>query len=315
MRIQLVTYRGYDGHVAQDTVNEFQKVISSDGVGVQQTSNLTRVFSQAVLKLMPRRLKLLSLYKRKDLKKFCIIIGYEFQKCLIPFLYNSDNSLYVFDAWPAYQDRIENFIRSANVRNVFFSSRHAAELFAAKGLDCKMTWVPEAITISNYRFEEYSKKDISVLAFGRRYDDYHNKIVDRLQAENITYLYEKVKKAIVFPTREDFVDGLARTKISICVPSSITHPEKAGKISTMTIRYLQSMASKCLIVGLMPDEMRPLFDYMPIIEIDMAKPAEQLLDILNNFDRYIPLIEKNYAYIHDHHTWKHRWETIKRTLI
>ena len=314
MRIQLVRYKGYDGHVAQDTVNEFQNVIVSDKVGVQDTSNLTRVFSQAVLRVMPHRLRLLSLYKRRGVKKFCIIIGHEFQKCLIPFLYNQDNSLYVFDAWPAYQDRIENFIRSAGVRNVFFSSRYATEFFAAKGLPCRMTWVPEAITISNYRFEDYSHKDISVLAFGRRYDEYHDQIAHRLEQENITYLYEKVIKAIVFPTREDFIDGLARTKISICVPSSITHPEKAGKISTMTIRYLQSMASKCLIVGYMPDEMRPLFDYIPIVEIDMSSPAEQLISILQSFDRYIPLIERNYAYIRDHHTWEHRWNTIKTAL-
>lgn len=314
MHIQLVRYRGYEGHVAQDTVNEFQNVIISDKVDVEDTSNLTRIFSQAVLRLMPRRLGSLALYKRKGVKKFCIIVGHEFQKCLIPFLYNRDNSLYVFDAWPAYQDRIENFIRSTGVRNVFFSSRYATELFAAKGLDCKMTWVPEAITISDYRFKDYAEKDISVLAFGRRYDEYHNKIVGRLQQENISYLYEKVKKAIVFPTREDFIDGLARTKISICVPSSITHPEKAGKISTMTIRYLQSMASKCLIVGYMPDEMRPLFDYIPIVEIDMSSPAEQLISILRNFDRYIPLIERNYAYIREHHTWEHRWTMIRAAL-
>ena len=177
-----------------------------------------------------------------------------------------------------------------------------------------MTWVPEAITMSDYHFQDYSRKDISVLAFGRRYDEYHDRIVDRLEQENISYLYEKVKKAIVFPTREAFIDGLARTKISICVPSSITHPEKAGKISTMTIRYLQSMASKCLIVGYMPDEMKPLFDYIPIVEIDMSSPAEQLIGILRNFDRYIPLIEKNYAYIQSHHTWEHRWNSIKTAL-
>lgn len=314
MRIRLVTYRGYSGHVAQDTVNEFQKVILDDGATVETTANITRVFSQALLRLVPRRLNLLSFYKKKGVAKICIIVGHEFQKCLVPFLYNADNNLYVFDAWPAYQDRIENFIRITSVRNVFFSSRYATELFGAKGLDCKMTWVPEAITLANYRYKEYAQKDISVLAFGRRFDAYHDKIVDPLEKENISYLYEKVKKEIVFPTREGFIDGLARTKISICVPSSITHPEKAGKISTMTIRYLQSMASKCLIVGYMPDEMKMLFDYMPIIEIDMTNPAVQLVDILLNFDRYIPLIEKNYIYIQQHHTWEHRWKMIRAAL-
>ena len=311
MRTELVIYKGYSGHVAQDTVNEFQQAIIADAVDIKATSNMTRVFGQVILKFIPGKLRLFSLRRRRNVRDFCIIIGHEFQKCVLTFLNNDHNSLYVFDAWPAYQDRIENFVRAARVKNVFFSSRYATDLFAGKGLDCKMTWVPEAINMNNYRFENVSRKDIAVLAFGRRYDAYHEKIVGRLAENNIPYLYEKVKKEIVFPTRESFVDGLARTKISICVPSSITHPEKAGSISTMTIRYLQSMASKALIVGIMPEEMKGLFDYTPIIEIDMNDPAGQLLDILANYERYIPLIEKNYNYVRQHHTWEHRWEMIR----
>src|ERR1700744_3293530 len=121
MRILLVTYKGYKGHVAQDTVNEFQKVIIRDGVGIETTANFTRIFNHATLRLIPRHFQWLSLYKRKGVKKFCIVIGPEFRKCLIPFLYNNDNSLYIFDAWPANQKAIEHFIRVARVRNVFFS--------------------------------------------------------------------------------------------------------------------------------------------------------------------------------------------------
>lgn len=309
-----MTYKGYTGHVAQDTVNEFQQVIINDGVETRSTSNPIRILSQALLRFMPGHLRRFSFYKRKGVKEFCIIVGKEFQKCLLPFLYNADNSLYIFDAWPTYQDRIENFIRATRVKNIFFSSRCATEIFSAKKLDCRIAWVPEGITVSDYRSIGYRQKDIGVLAFGRRYDAYHEKIVGRLEEQRVTYLYEKIKKEIVFPTRKEFIDGLARTKISICVPSSISHPEKAGKISTMTIRYLQSMASKCLIVGYMPDEMRMLFDYMPIVEIDNADPAGQLLDILKDFDSYIPFIEKNYAYIREHHTWERRWQAIRAML-
>jgi hypothetical protein len=314
MRTILVTYKGYSGYVAQDTVNEFQKVILATGVEQETTPNFTRLVSHVFLRMIPRRLSLLSLYKKNGVRKFCIIVGHEFQKCLFSFLNNAANYLYIFDAWPAYQDWIAYFIHTMRVRHVFFSSRSATELFSAKGLNCTFTWIPEAITPDDYRFAPYTQKDISVLAFGRRYDEYHDAIVDRLAQENITYLYEKVKAELVFRSREEFIDGLARTRISICVPSSITHPEKSGGISTMTMRYLQSMASKALIVGYMPEEMKTLFDYMPIVEIDKYAPAEQLLAILNDFDQYIPLIERNYAYIQQHHTWEHRWATIRQAL-
>ncbi len=168
--------------------------------------------------------------------------------------------------------------------------------------------------MADYRFRDYSRKDIDVLAFGRKYDQHHEQVVDDLEESGFTYLYEKQKGDIVFKDRLAFIDGLARTKISICVPSNITHPERSGTISTMTIRYLQSMASKTLIVGIMPEEMKLLFDYTPIIPIDMDCPAGQLTAILKDFDRDIPLIERNYAFIREHHTWAHRWNSIRQVM-
>ena len=111
------------------------------------------------------------------------------------------------------------------------------------------------------------------------------------------------------------MDGLARSRISICVPSNITHPARAGDVETMTIRYLQSMVSKCLVVGYAPKEMIELFGYNPVVEIDMENPADQLLDILNNFVKYTPLIEKNYNSVLKNHTWRQRWTEIADVIF
>ncbi len=66
------------------------------------------------------------------------------------------------------------------------------------------------------------------------------------------------------------------------------------------------MASKCLIVGVLPREMEILFDYCPIIEIDSENPEHQILEILNNYESYLPLIEKNYKNVCNEHTWVNR---------
>jgi hypothetical protein len=252
--------------------------------------------------------------KSRHTHKFCIVMGLEFYKCFLAFLFNRDNSIYFFDAWTANHTRIEAFIRLMRLKNVFFSSNQVTEIFKAKQLDCHFQWVPEGVNLSDYRFRCYSRKDIDVLAFGRKYDKHHDQIVAQLEGKGITYLYEKKKGDIVFKDRLTFIDGLARTKISICAPSDITHPERSGTISTMTIRYLQSMASKALIVGIMPREMKLLFDYTPIIPMDMEDPAGQLIDILADFRQYIPLIERNYQFIREHHTWSHRWSQIRQTI-
>jgi hypothetical protein len=161
---------------------------------------------------------------------------------------------------------------------------------------------------------EYSEKDIDVLSFGRKYDLLHDKIVDDMLCNGKKYFYEKNKGEIIFKDRKDFTDGLSRTKVSVCIPSCITHPERSGNISTMTVRYLQSMASKCLVLGYMPDEMEELFDYNPIVELDINNPSKQILSILENFTSYIPLIERNYQIVVDNHTWRDRWSSIKNIL-
>lgn len=169
--------------------------------------------------------------------------------------------------------------------------------------------------MEKYRHQPYTDKDIDVLHLGRRHGAYHNRIVAALEKHKKTYLYEQERGQVIFPSREGFVDGLARSKISVCVPCSITHPERAGDIETMTMRYLQSIASKCLVVGHAPGEMLELFGYNPVIEIDKQNPDEQLLELLEHFDDYIPLIEKSYALVASEHTWQKRWQQIARIIL
>ena len=115
-------------------------------------------------------------------------------------------------------------------------------------------------------------------------------------------------------SRETFVDGLARSKISICFPLSMTNPDRSGGIETMTNRYLESMASKCLIVGHAPEEMIQLFGYNPVIEVDWHDPAGQLTFILNNYDNFLALVEQNYWLVVREHTWERRWTQILELL-
>jgi hypothetical protein len=83
----------------------------------------------------------------------------------------------------------------------------------------------------------------------------------------------------------------------------------------MTMRYLQSIASKCLVVGHAPKEMVTVFGYNPVVEIDMRSPERQVLELLKHFDDYIPLIEKNYAILVEEHTWRKRWQQIAETIF
>ena len=82
----------------------------------------------------------------------------------------------------------------------------------------------------------------------------------------------------------------------------------------MTWRYLQSMAAKCLVVGRAPDEMKQLFNYDPVIEIDMNDPCGQLRHIIDHYADYEALIEKNYQTVRERHQWPNRVELMNQGM-
>ncbi len=221
----------------------------------------------------------------------------------------------MYDAWePNFQD-IEKIIRKYNINLLFNTSMQSSTYFNSLNIKkFKSFWVPEGINICIYTNIKCSEREIDVLQFGRKWEWYHNKIKPFCENRNFNYIHEEKKGDIIFKSRDEFISGLANSKISICVPSNITDPKRSGYISTMTNRYLQSMASKCLILGKIPNDMRALFDYNPIIEIDDVQPVEQLEYILNNFDNYQDLINKNYSIIKAKHQWINRIEMIENCI-
>ena len=310
-------------HVSSDTVNEFESVILADSF-VCSAKSVNRLLLKVVFFAyrVARKFGFSTIPGTKDRfiknplldKKhiFTVMMGLDEAKYK-PYGFTSNHcrSIFLFDAWEKDYRQIVDFVKKYKIDFVFVTASQSAEnlnnLLGRK----KVYWVPEGIKIDEYRFKDNKDKSIDILAIGRKYDMYHDSIKNKLEKAGRKYRYEKIKGEIIFPTREEFIAGLADTKISVCVPSSITHPERAGNIETMTIRYLQSMVSKCLVVGHAPTEMIDLFGYNPVIEIDYSRPAEQLKEILDNYESYIPLIEKNYKNVIENHTWEHRWNHVK----
>jgi hypothetical protein len=240
-------------------------------------------------------------------------MGIRFRKCMPYFRFSRGKHLFMFDTWPQHHVIIIEFIKSYKIDTLFVTSRHGAKQLQNECI-CPVYWIPEGIDPYNYRYYEYEKKDIDVLEFGRKYLQYHELIRPYLKNIGKVHLYEYPDGKLIFPTHDSFIDGLARAKISICFPSNLTHPHRAGDIETMTVRYLQSMVSKCLIIGHAPMEMVDLFGYNPVVEIDQNDPCSQLANVLDNYKTFIPLIERNHAEVLKNHTWIKRWHDISNLL-
>lgn len=324
--MELITHDPGKYHVSLDTVWEFEKTILEDSRVYRWNSKynpfsvLPNLFWRNLYgvgtRLRDHNKQSTSTENQRAARRdmFAVLMGPNIRKTMPLFLLPGRKSIYLFDGWPSTHKKIRLFADSCKIDHLFLSSSQATKMLSESLQSTSCHWIPEGINPEEYKHASFPGKDIDVLQLGRRYDRYHHLIAEPLEKLGKVYLYEKISGQIIFPTRKEYIEGLARSKISICVPSNLTHPGLAGGIETMTIRYLQSMVSKCLIIGHAPHEMIELFGYNPVVEIDYTDPLNQILSILKNGAAYTPLIEKNYQTVLERHTWKHRWEKISRIL-
>jgi len=237
------------------------------------------------------------------------------ESCTFPFSYWTEIVPFCFDCWPNHYRRWTAFFKRHRVRIAFFSARQSAQYFSNALPAMKSVWLPEATSPSEYYPSiPWSQRNIDVLELGRRNDIFHDSIVQQLAQANKSHLFERKKGEIVFPDRTTFIKGLARSKISVCFPCSQTHPERSGDVETVTHRYFESMASKCLIMGHAPQELIDLFGYNPIIEADRGHEFEQIESLLNGSDATERLIERNYMRLLEVGTWEIRVAEILNIL-
>ncbi|MEA2707753.1 MAG: hypothetical protein QOF78_354 [Phycisphaerales bacterium] len=234
---------------------------------------------------------------------------------LFPKCYFAETVVYIFDCWPALYGRWEKFFRRHRMRVAFFSARDSAEHFKKRIPEMESIWLPEAVEASVYRGEKpIEQRSIDVLELGRRSEDYHNRIVVPLAKGGRVHKFQSAPGHIIFPTVAELVAGFGDTKVSICFPSSMTHPLRSGNVETVTHRYFESMASRCIIVGHAPAELQDFFGYNPVVEADMNDAAGQIEAILRDPGAYASLVERNYQRLMEIGTWDARVRTMLELL-
>ena len=321
MGTKLRLLQANDDEFFLDCIDELYRTIEKNSEGFDTRRVIIkypRLKSFLVRKIsaIPALFKLRPKLKNLGGVNFVSMISGDF-RLLIPHALTSRlNFIYMYDAWPRFHCWIFPLLDFFNVKWVFFSSKQVYEIFNKKygHIQCKALWVPEALEIDDYKFKPANDRDIDVLEFGRMYIKYHELIKGALIHRGKKHIFKTPDMHSLFVGRSAFTQALASSRIVICVPSNITNPERSEFISTMTLRYLQAMASKCLIVGILPSDMEELFGYNPIVEIDISRAGNQILDILGHYDQYQPLIERNYQEVVASHQWKNRWLTMKQKM-
>ncbi len=107
---------------------------------------------------------------------------------------------------------------------------------------------------------------------------------------------------------------MGNAKVTIALPRSITQPELAGDVETLTQRYWESMLTRMVMVGHAPKELIDLVGYNPVVELDWNHPSEQIQDILTHITDYQELVDRNREAALQMGDWSLRMRKITRFL-
>src|SRR6266404_2879450 len=204
------------------------------------------------------RIRRLPIGRRSDAAFFHV--NHPWVNALYPYCLTNICVTYSFDCRPAQYTAWQEFFEKNRVRIAFISARQSVEQMARRCATTVFRWLPEAVDPAGY-FSDIPlvERPIDVLELGRRFERYHDCIKERLRSTGSTHIYPEQNRGMIFSGNDAVRASFGTAKISLCFPQSVTHPERAGNVETATFRYFESVASKCLVVGHCPQELRDLF--------------------------------------------------------
>ena len=115
-------------------------------------------------------------------------------------------------------------------------------------------------------------------------------------------------------SNEALFQAMGNARITLCLPRSVTHPELAEGVETLTQRYWEALLSGMLIVGHAPQELVDIVGYNPVIELDAQAPARQIAQLLAHIADYQPMVDRNREVALAKGDWKQRISELMHRL-
>ena len=202
-----------------------------------------------------------------------------------------------WDCWPCYFEKTRDWLVRHRVKTTIFSSRQTAERMREALPNINIIWCAEAVDDSVYDKGKLLKdREIDLLEFGRSNDRIINaeKLEQVWIGENsLNHVCTKQHGKFIY-TNEQLYQAMGNAKVTIALPRSMTQPEMAGDIETLTQRYWECMFSRMVMVGHAPQELVDFIGYNPVIELRKGISAEALIqDVLEHIDDYQAIVDRN----------------------
>ena len=210
---------------------------------------------------------------------------------------------FIWDCWPCYFEKVCSWFDKHKVKTAIFTSSQTAERMQKRFPEMNIMYCPEAVNTSRYNEgRTLVEREIDVLEFGRA----SNLNIDW---DGINYICTKKNGKYLYSNKQ-LPHLMGNSKITIALPRSITEPQKAGDIETLTQRYWENMLSRIVMVGHAPQELIDLIGYNPVIELDLENANMQTLGIATHIDDYQNLVDKNRKVALEIGDWRWRMKEV-----
>ena len=216
----------------------------------------------------------------------------------------------IWDCWPSLWETIEKFFRKHNVKTAFFTSSQTADHFKSVFPTCNIFHLPEGIDTQIYKpGKPLRERSIDYLEYGRC-----SCIVDSAKLDDSINVVSSRNELNGLATREDLVNALADSKITIAMTRLDNQPEIAEGIDTLTQRYWECMLSGVILLGRAPLELINFIGYDPTVKIELDNVNMQIKYILSHIENFQDLVDRNRSVALQKGNWSGRIKTIMQQL-
>lgn len=216
----------------------------------------------------------------------------------------------IWDCWPSFWETIEKFFRKHNVKTAFFTSSQTADHFKSVFPTCNIFHLPEGIDTQIYKpGKPLRERSIDYLEYGRC-----SCIVDSAKLDDSINVVSSRNELNGLATREDLVNALADSKITIAMTRLDNQPEIAEGIDTLTQRYWECMLSGVILLGRAPLELINFIGYDPTVKIELDNVNMQIKYILSHIENFQDLVDRNRSVALQKGNWSGRIKTIMQQL-
>lgn len=313
--------------VSYDTVLGMENAFAAEGCKLKRLSALCHYLNQVIDRCLPNRSSL----KRIPNRLRPVQGGYYLYVCMGPWDLERQFTtlkrlkgngariiLYCFDTWESEYDRWRFLFDGLDPDYLFFAYRQSRDFFS-QGYP-NVFFLPQSMDGAHF-YPRDGKKQRLFMQMGRINRQIHGMILTYLAGHNLedrdeNYLYARREGSLVCPDTDRLAENIGRTYFFVCAPRCLDNPELTGQISDVTARFYEAMACKSLIIGFKPDTYDDLFpaDSMVALRPDGSDFEEKIQFYLTNRDAYDAIVDRNYQYVRQHHSWRCRLEALVQAV-